>query len=453
MDSESTVKPVPGPRPPLVFRKNKTQLEPWGGADHGSLGSLSVGRVHIDCKFRCSESHWGILGPSATPAGIIYVDLGFNQPNTFRLASATVRISLEEFEEHKEHKEHKMSRAWALRRRGNHSEEASSLGVNEYGPKMLVGTTATRDGKNSYSATPNVGFGGFSIGGIGVNSEKTVSYSSRWILSGHPVAGRHRDGFSRTNYNTLVWDLSENELSAQSQHSNVFHTGFAFTHEARPFYIKVEIVGKLRKILDKIRHHFPPFAHREQGTALSLLQLGHEHGSGKSLDALVSGLAIAMERKNTDAVAVAIPDHTTSYRRAQAGPAADAVITASETESLVVPPANLTQNPARPSLTDGLAAALVVFPAADAPAVESGVTTASSSLAELQRVPIHVAPSEESSKEEDVMIKEAAIVEEAAMVEEKLRRLSEYPTVLLLMHLITLLLDVFSPGRVKIKKD
>jgi hypothetical protein len=83
--------------PPLVARKiGAHHFQRWDNADSGGLGSRHVGKVLIDCKFRLAESQWGTLGTSNAPAGVIYIDLSFNQTKGHKLASASVQISLQE---------------------------------------------------------------------------------------------------------------------------------------------------------------------------------------------------------------------------------------------------------------------------------------------------------------------------------------------------------------------
>ncbi|EFX04050.1 hypothetical protein CMQ_978 [Grosmannia clavigera kw1407] len=431
------------PRRPSFARKTRSRFCRWGKIEHGSLGSFSLGKVLIDCKLRCGECQWGTLGEPATPAGIIYVDLSFIQPEKYTLASASVCISFEDYEEHEERPR--------SHRRGRRSKEdvrdamVSRLAVTEkYGPKMITGTPSTRKEKTTINATPEFGAGGCSIGGIGFRSEKTTNRSSRWILSSQPLAGRSRHGIPGVGYNTIIWNLEENDLIAQPLHSNVFHTGLAITHEARPFYIKVQIAGKLRKLTDRLKYQFPARAHQEEGIALTLVNLGPEHQSEGSLDSVAEGLATAMKWKNEHEVASVMPDSQSdisfsSGTRTLVNSAADATL---REEPPVGLPSSPSSSLSQRSTTDTLLGALDMFSASEKSEIRSDIKQAyvSPATAELQKARVSISPSDDALKEE------------AAMVEERLRRLSEYPTVVMMMHLLTLLLDALNPVKPKLKR-
>lgn len=65
-----------------------------------SLCYRELGKVNVDCKFRSSDSLWGVLGEAKRPAGILYMDLIFHQPKNYRLSSATVLVTLQEGDLH-----------------------------------------------------------------------------------------------------------------------------------------------------------------------------------------------------------------------------------------------------------------------------------------------------------------------------------------------------------------
>ncbi|KAM7190991.1 hypothetical protein V8F20_009529 [Naviculisporaceae sp. PSN 640] len=277
------------PPPPRVARKvGKTII--WWPTDEGSLASRSIGKVNIDCRLRLSESKWGVLEGSQ-PAGILYVDLTFDQPAHCRLSSATVLISLEEYEEDDKKDEEQDKDEATL----------SRLRVCEFGPKLLTGEPTTLKRRTEYSFTPevNAGVGGF--GGLGVKRENSINYVSRWVLKGNTLAPadkkRKTPGIV---YRTLKWELTENELAFQPEERSVVHTAFAFEHELKRFYIKVEISGKLSDAMDRFRHRvFPPRLKKNQGTLFTLVDLGAEDKARKqNLDNIARRLEEQMREKN-----------------------------------------------------------------------------------------------------------------------------------------------------------
>lgn len=411
--------------PPLVARKiGARHFQRWDNADSGSLGSRYFGKVLIDCKFRFAESQWGTLGPSNAPAGVIYIDLSFNQPKTHRLASASIQISLHDFE---------MAPASAKgKRKGQTNAVASGLAVTDkFGPQMLTGKPTISFGKTSYSLKPEVGAMGAHIGGVGVSGEKMVVYSSQWVLDGHLVPGNPDGVVPRgATYKTLKWDLSEDDFTSQSPvHGSVVHTGFAITHEAKPFYIKVKIEGKLRKLSDRLKSKFvfPPRSRKDQGTALTLLQLSSKHRNGLPLDSLARGLKDAMLQRNLHAVPWEMPG---ARRAANSGEITTPGLTevSGKMEDPTAPP-SYTQAQ-KPADIEKLSAATSTFGAMSNEDSSEEVAT-TFLVAELSKdIPKAVPKFKDTSKEG------------TEPAEDKVQRLSAYSIVVTLLHVLTRLLDL-----------
>ena len=119
---------------PRFARKYGRSYHHFGQLSSASLASRNLGKVRVDCRFRLSESQWGVLNQS-TPAGVLYVDLNFDQPQDCRLRSATVLVTLE--------KEQPAFTSTAL----NHD----TLQLTDYyGPKHLNGEPTTLPRKRVY---------------------------------------------------------------------------------------------------------------------------------------------------------------------------------------------------------------------------------------------------------------------------------------------------------------
>jgi hypothetical protein len=161
----------------------------------------------VDCKFLFKKSQWGILGENKNLAGIIYLDLSFRQPKGCRLHSATVSVTLDD--EDKELRE----LGPKLRRRGSDSQCPIQM-TDCYGPKGFAGPERTVLRKKSLHLAPTGQFMGYGFGGVGVETESSSAYSSRWRFSGHLLPGKGNDWA----YKTLKWDLVENDLENQSMH-------------------------------------------------------------------------------------------------------------------------------------------------------------------------------------------------------------------------------------------
>ncbi|BCR89970.1 uncharacterized protein ACHE_51168A [Aspergillus chevalieri] len=284
---------------PRFARKYGRSYHHFGQLSSASLGSRNLGKVRVDCRFRLSESQWGVLNQS-TPAGVLYVDLNFDQPQDCRLKSATVLMTLD--------KEKPVSTATPLNR--------DTLQLTDYyGPKHLSGEPTTLPRRRVYQFMPEVNAMGCSGGGVGVNSEKTTNEVRRWMFTGQLMPGKAPN--NAVAYRTLKWELTENDLDSQSFHNNVIRTGFAFEHDREAFRIRVEIQGKLQKRThqlkeswkDKTRHFkFPPEADRDQGSAITLVDVRQTRQFQRNIDNLAMGLPHEMVRRNQLEVPVEVPN-------------------------------------------------------------------------------------------------------------------------------------------------
>lgn len=252
---------------PQLLRIFKKRRIAWN-SDEGSIGRRKYGKVTIDCKLRLSESKWGVLD-NARPAGILYIDLTCNQPNGCRLSSACIKVTLEEYEE-------------TPSTRGKNTLQTtitpSRLHLEKFGPTRLTGDPVTKNHQREFSLQPQVGIGGLAdFGGVGPKWSRSGQYTSHWIIDGHTVAtDDKKEKVPGIAYRTIQWDLTENALAFQQaiDRPNVIRTAFAFEHELKPFYIKVEIKGKLMDMTDRFATAiFPSSLKRNQGTTLTLVEL------------------------------------------------------------------------------------------------------------------------------------------------------------------------------------
>ncbi|KAI0160198.1 hypothetical protein GGR57DRAFT_490476 [Xylariaceae sp. FL1272] len=268
-------------------------------SQHASLGAASLGKIHVDCKFLFKKSRWGTLeGQDA--AGIIYLDLAFSQPSDCRLKNATVQVTLDDEDEH-------------LIQQFPRNASGQPVQIVKYGPRHMTGEpqcgsfgpsderTATR---NTYIPSVNVGaFGG--VGGIGRESSKVTVRECRWMFESHLMTGG-RKGKSNWAYKVLQWHITENELETQSLHSNTVHTAFSFVHGGQPFFMRVEVSGRLESLRSDIRHQIKHkmrrlrFPANPQNTryATTLINFNGRQRFITPLDGLVQGLELAMEHDN-----------------------------------------------------------------------------------------------------------------------------------------------------------
>ncbi|KAI8626244.1 hypothetical protein F5Y19DRAFT_466616 [Xylariaceae sp. FL1651] len=265
-------------------------------SQHASLGAASLGKIHVDCKFLFKKSQWGTL-EDHDAAGIIYLDLAFSQPKDCRLKSATVQVTLDDDDEH------------LVRQFPAHSSRPP-VQIVKYGPRHMTGEpqyerVATR---NTFIPSVDVGpFGG--AGGVGRESAKVVVRECRWMFESHLMTGGRKRAKNNWAYKVLQWHVTENELESQSLHSNTVHTAFSFVHGGQPFFMRVEVNGRLESrtsdLGHQIRHQMRklrfPANPQSARYATTLINFNGPHKYTTPLDGLVQGLELAMEHDNMTA--------------------------------------------------------------------------------------------------------------------------------------------------------
>ncbi|EAQ89290.1 hypothetical protein CHGG_05909 [Chaetomium globosum CBS 148.51] len=266
-------------------------------------GRGSIGKVEIDCRFMFTKSHWGVIGESKNPGGIIYLDLDFSQPADCRLESATITVTLTEDD--------------GEEARIQHRSACPVKFTDHYGPKCVRGPESFVQTKKIQNRTPEVQLFGYGAGGLGMNREKIVQTRGRWDFSGYISSTKESIW-----YNRLRWELKENSLEWQPTHSNLFHTAFALEHNATRFYMTVHVSGKLAKLSDKIKNKLK---FGEKGSKDQEIVTKIEWAEGYScplrLDEVARDLHEAMGYANMTKVPVEIPDAlAASYHPAVTNP-------------------------------------------------------------------------------------------------------------------------------------
>ncbi|KAI9739960.1 MAG: hypothetical protein M1818_005016 [Claussenomyces sp. TS43310] len=450
---------------PVVARKFGRSFERFDLLPTASLSYRALGKVKVDCRFRQSKSLWGVLGDAENPAGIIYMDLCFDQPKDCKLSSATILVTLEEDDSH------------GINRDSTDSVNTTSSALqmtDRYGPKQLSGEQKVMPVKKTYHGTPQINVLGNGGGGLGVDVEQTRTYTSRWSFTGQlqPGKDKRRNGARGTTYRTIKWELGENDLESRAMHSNVIHTGFAFEHEGKPCYLRVEIDGKLQRTKDRFMKHlkFPSEGRKEQGSTLTWIGLSRRDQFERRLDGIADGLPRAMELENYTAIPMETPDALpASFQEVpttngddkpaplmQSAPPASSYQKNSRISPASVPP--LLDAPATVSdpLIDSLTRALnfvnppqtrqrvpilTTTPETECDVLKSPSSSESSTLVE------QVSESRDAEQEGA----EKARQEDQA-IRETFLRLSQSPALLLFVQLLASFLDLFGKKSVSAKK-
>ncbi|KAK3394009.1 hypothetical protein B0H63DRAFT_459713 [Podospora didyma] len=247
-------------------------------------GRGEIGKIKIDCRFSFTKSQWGVLGRAGNPAGIIFLDLNFHQPPGSKLRSATISVTLED-------------------EKGTQTGACPVKLTDYFGPKQFRGPETHVQEKSSKSFTPSAEAFGFGAGGVGFNKEKIVQTANRWKFTGSMVPSE-----DSIWYDTLCWNLEENPQETQSMQPNQFHTAFAFEHNAKKFYMRVEVRGKLAHTSDRFKSKvdrakkkllkFGGGPDKEQETVSTMFEWKNGYRHTKQLDRIARGLPRAMELEN-----------------------------------------------------------------------------------------------------------------------------------------------------------
>ncbi|TEY87386.1 hypothetical protein BOTCAL_0003g00670 [Botryotinia calthae] len=287
---------------PIIARKFGRTLERIEHLPNVCLNNQKLGKVGVTCQFRLSKSKWGVLGEAENPAGVIYMSLGFDQPNDCRLSSAIVSITLED-----------SSPREATDRHSVQKSVSDSLHItDQYGPKQLSGPERRILIKKKVLLTPNINILGNGGGGVGLDTSKELILSSRWIFNGRLRPAPHPTHKSQHTaiYRTLEWELTESEFEKHATHSNMIHTAFAFEHDGMPFLMEVNIKGKLKSTRENILRYlkFSSDQDKSRSSSTTFVHLPRGDRNSMRLDALADSLPRMMEIENLEVVPTELPD-------------------------------------------------------------------------------------------------------------------------------------------------
>lgn len=328
-----TVPSAPTRRSARFGRKYGPTFNGFDNMANVSLCSQEIGPIHIDCRFRHSKTQLGILGAAENRAGILYVDLTFTQPKGCRLTNAVVWISLEDTAEPERSKIMPRTKRTDLHKTKSESGNSGPADfriveprannsrflqfTHDFGPRQLEGQPTEVTTKKRYHFTPEINVLGNGGGGLGYDREHEIKQTSCWMFTGNilpgsrfPANAQFDNGTRGMVYRTLKWELSEDDLQPQSTHSNVIQTAFTFEHDNDPFFIRVEIQGKLRRVSDRLKRKFlmfPSETKKKEGSSVVLVLPDKELEPKRRLDPIARGLPYQMERLNLESLRVQLP--------------------------------------------------------------------------------------------------------------------------------------------------
>ncbi|KAI0197825.1 hypothetical protein F4808DRAFT_437756 [Astrocystis sublimbata] len=293
-----------------LVRRKKLKGRGYGPSDFEKFdrysacaGHRQLGEVNVTTRIDFEESQWGLIGAN-TPGAIVHMNIGFTQPEDCKLKTATILVTLESLDEIRDKGE-----LDALKRQpGLFPLMPSQLRLTHFGPAYVPGRETETDFSRNINTTPVFDFGGLSMSGLGVDQQKTYKYHNRWVFSGQFLGDDKHSGFRK-----LQWLLQENKFDSPSNHVPEFQAAFALTHERRPFFIRVEIQGKLEKKLERVKQKFKKLKYGFHGdtplrSTLTLVNVAGIELPRRQLITKAKNLAAKMAKRNGVVEVASKPD-------------------------------------------------------------------------------------------------------------------------------------------------
>lgn len=283
-----------GVQPNRARKYGRNTYERFDDCTEGAVlaGHGSIGKVKVNCRFLFKKSRWGFLGGRHTPAGIIYLDLDFHQPSGSTLESASVQVNFSSPGDRDGHRR-KLIKSKPV-------DNCKARLTHYYGPVQLKGEQRHVLELSSAQFIPELNVAGYGGGGVGGKKERAKIVARNWEFTGHLVPGKSW-AFQR-----LRWELKENKLDEEPQHSNTIHTAFAFEHGDEDCVMTVEVSGKLRGWRDLVNNTLK-FGGKD-GTIATLIHFPTKMDWKNRLDERAQELCKSMEDKNLREVPVEIPN-------------------------------------------------------------------------------------------------------------------------------------------------
>ncbi|KAK1476767.1 hypothetical protein CTAM01_15367 [Colletotrichum tamarilloi] len=272
---------------------------------HLCIGSGTIGKVQVECKYLWRKAQWGVLGPSRHPAGIVYIDIAIKQPPGHILSNATVLVTLTQTDT-LGFVPGISGRSQRHVRTSLESDYAVQM-TDFFGPQSLTGPRIVTSEIKAKAFEPTVGAGGFfELGRMGVRQSKMRELVDSWTFKGTVKRAKGGEGFR-----SLEWELNESEIDSNPFRKHNFHTAFAFEHSDRPIIMCVEVEGRLKSMARQTKHRFLRFCSKSGDTDNSMtteIDLSLATSTFKKrLDGIAHGINMAMQKENHDDTPVEMP--------------------------------------------------------------------------------------------------------------------------------------------------
>lgn len=273
------------------------------------VGCKSIGEVGVDCRFHFKDSHWGTLGNNKNDAGIIHMEINFNQPPGHKLEWARIQLTLDEDDPRLD--SYEQDRRRRIR-------DVPVLITDHYGPRYIVGSMKKTSIEKSWEVEPSIEWSGIGVSLGKYGSKKHFEHESRWTFQSYKPETKDRRN-RHFGEKVLRWELSESDFERYPIQKNQVFTAFAYEYGGQPFLMKVEICGRLAKFRDRLRGtrervkdslKFGPRHGKDEDMTTTLI--GQYLGERLPLDERARALPTEIIKKNVETQPREVPDTSVS---------------------------------------------------------------------------------------------------------------------------------------------
>ncbi|OAP57233.1 hypothetical protein AYL99_07971 [Fonsecaea erecta] len=200
-----------------------------------AVGERSFGKASVNCCLRGNKSKWGTL--QGGNAAVLQLRVDPAQNPKYKLKELVLELDFSE-----------MDPRVATSNTTAASAQPSLLILEPPSPKHLRGKALIQHLSQEFLAQPQVGAGGFSIGGIGLKSTKDKDIERSWRFHSHWTNN------ASGHYTSARWTWTAVSENPDIENVGALYLGIIIRHPNKPFYLTCKINGKLVNIGRRFRY-------------------------------------------------------------------------------------------------------------------------------------------------------------------------------------------------------
>lgn len=200
-----------------------------------AVGEKSFGKAWVNCCLRGNNSKWGTL--QGGNAAVLQLRVDPSQNPEYKLKELTLELAFSELDPRA-----KTSNTIVA------SPRPSLLILEPPSPKHLKGKASIQHLSQEILAQPQVGAGGFNIGGIGLKTTKDKEIERTWRFHSHWTNN------ASGHYTNAQWTWTAVSENPDIENVGALYLGVIIQHPNQPFYLTCKINGKLINLGKRFRY-------------------------------------------------------------------------------------------------------------------------------------------------------------------------------------------------------